>query len=80
MSREKSFCTFSLSINSEEKAATKAMTDAASKNTTEMAVARAGKIMKKESKAKLQLQSRNSVRKRRWIKKKKLKSLLSSSR
>ena len=47
MSREKSFCTFSLSINPEEKAATKAMTEATSKNPTEMAVARAGKLMKK---------------------------------
>ena len=60
--------------------ATKAIPEAASGTPTEMSEERARKLMKKESKAKLQMQSKSSVRKRRWINKSKLKSLLSSLR
>ena len=79
-SREKSCWTFALSRNAEERAATKAMTEAESGTPTEMASARAKQLMTKKSNAKLQLQSRSSVRKRRWIKESKLKSLQSSLR
>ena len=44
-SREKSCCTLALSINSEERASTKAMKEAASGTPTEMSAARARKLM-----------------------------------